>query len=250
MADCRPVSTPMEANLKLDKLNVAKVDIHDYQSMMGSAMYGMIGTRPDLAQSVGALSRHTATPGQHHQTALKRVYRYLRGTSEYGITYDGKLSDPDPQVYCDADWANDPNDRKSISGYVTMMCGGAVSWSSKKQSVTALSSTEAEYIAAACAAQESSWLVAFLTEIGCPPRKSIPLFVDNQSAIKLIMNPVTHDCTKHIDMKYHYVRDAQENGIIDVKYCPTGNQTADILMKPLSREKLKCFTESMGLSPT
>ena len=131
-------------------------------------MYGMIGTRPDLAQSVGALSHHTATPGQHHQTALKRVYRYLRGTSEYGITYNGKLSDPDPQVYCDADWANDPNDRKSISGYVAMMCGGAVSWSSKKQSVMALSSTEAEYIAAARAAQESSWLVAFLTEIGCP----------------------------------------------------------------------------------
>ena len=128
------------------------------------------------------------------------------------------------------------------------MCGGAISWSSKKQSVTALLSTEAEYIAAARAAQESSWLVAFLTEIGCPPRKSIPFFVDNQSATKLIMNPVTHDRTKHIDVKYHYVRDAQENGIINVKYCPTGNQTADILTKPLSWKKLKCFTESMGLS--
>ena len=96
--------------------------------------------------------------------------------------------DPDPQVYCDADWANDPNDRKSISGYVATMCGGAISWSSKKQSVMALLSTEAEYIAAAHAAQESSWLVAFLTEIGCPPHKSIPFFVDNQSTIKLIMN--------------------------------------------------------------
>ena len=250
MADCRPVSTPMEANLKLEKLVAAEVDVHDYQSTTGSAMYGMIGTRPDLAHSVGALSRHTATPGQQHQTALKRVYRYLRGTSEYGITYDGKLSDPDPQVYCDADWANDPNDRKSISGYVVTMCGGAVSWSSKKQSVTALSSTEAEYIAAARAAQEASWLQSFLTEIGCPPTKPIPFHVDNQSAIKLIKNPVTHDRTKHIDVKYHYVRDAQDNNVIDVKYCPTGNQTADILTKALSREKHKRFAECMGLSPT
>jgi hypothetical protein len=151
-------------------------------------------------------------------------------------------------IYSDADWAGNPIDRKSISGYTAILSGAAISWSSKKQSTVALSSTEAEYIAAARATQEATWIQSFLSEIGHPLGKPIPLYVDNQSAIKLIQNPVAHDRTKHIDIKYHFIRDAQTRGIIKVEYCPTEHQVADVFTKPLSREKHKRFTEQMGLT--
>lgn len=144
-------------------------------------------------------------------------------------------------IYSNADWAGNPSDRKSTTGYM------AIGWSSKKQSTVTLSSTEAEYIAAAHATQEATWIQTFLSKIGHPLDKLIPLYVNNQSAIKLIQNPVAHDRTKHIDIKYHYIWNAQANGIIKVEYCPTNDQVADVLTKALSREKHKEFTEQMGL---
>ena len=247
MADCKPAATPMEANLKLEKLDAAEVDITEYQQLIGSLMYGSIGTRFDIAHDVGVLSRHNHSPGKRHHTAVKRVFRYLRGASDNHILYDGKSAIEGPVIYCDADWAGDPTDRKSVSGYTAILSGAAISWSSKKQATISLSSTEAEYIAAARAAQEATWIHTFLSEIGHPLKKPITLFVDNQSAIKLIQNPVAHDRTKHIDIKYHFIRDAQARGIIKVEYCPTNDQVADVLTKPLSREKHKRFTEQMGL---
>ena len=247
MADCRPTGTPMEVNLKLEKLETAEVNATEYQQLIGSLMYGSIGTRFDIAHDVGVLSRHNHSPGKQHHTAVKRVFRYLRGASDNYILYDGKSAIEGPVIYCDADWAGDPSDRKSISGYTAILSGAAISWSSKKQATVSLSSTEAEYIAAARATQEATWIHTFLSEIGHPLKKPITLYVDNQSAIKLIQNPVAHDRTKHIDIKYHFIRDAQARGIIKVEYCPTNDQVADVLTKPLPHEKHKHFTEQMGL---
>jgi Reverse transcriptase (RNA-dependent DNA polymerase)/gag-polypeptide of LTR copia-type/GAG-pre-integrase domain len=247
MADCKPAATPMEVNLKLEKLDTAEVNTTEYQQLIGSLMYGSIGTRFDITHDVGVLSRHNHTPGKRHHTAVKRVFRYLRGASDNYILYDGRSSIEGPVIYCDADWAGDPSDRKSISGYTAILSGAAISWSSKKQATVSLSSTEAEYIAAARAAQEATWIHTFLSEIGHPLKKPITLYVDNQSAIKLIQNPVAHDRTKHIDIKYHFIRDAQAREIIKVEYCPTNDQVADVLTKPLSHEKHKRFTEQMGL---
>jgi hypothetical protein len=250
MADCKPAATPMEVNLKLEQLDAPEVDVTEYQQLIGSLMYGSLGTRFDITHEVGVLSRHNHTPGKQHHTAVKRVFRYLRGTSDCDVLFDGKSPIEGPIVYSDADWAGNPIDRKSISGYTAILSGAAISWSSKKQSTVALSSTEAEYIAAARATQEATWIQTFLSEIGHPLGKPIPLYVDNQSAIKLIQNPVAHDRTKHIDIKYHFIRDAQARGIIKVEYCPTERQVADVLTKPLSREKHKRFTEQMGLTST
>ena len=250
MANCKPAATPMEVNLKLERLTAAEVNTVEYQQLIGSLMYGSIGTRFDIAHEVGVLSRHNHTPGNQHHTAVKRVFRYLRGASDNYILYDGKSAIEGPVIYCDADWAGDPSDRKSVSGYTAILSGAAISWSSKKQATVSLSSTEAEYISAARAAQEATWIHTFFSEIGHPLKKPITLYVDNQSAIKLIQNPVAHDRTKHIDIKYHFIRDAQARGIINVEYCPTNDQVADVLTKPLSREKHERFTEQMGLRST
>ena len=196
------------------------------------------------------LSRHNHSPGNQHHAAVKQVFRYLRGTSNNYILYDGKSNIQEPVIYCDADWASDPNDRKSISGHTAILSGAAISWSSKKQTTVSLSSTEAEYVAAARAAQEAMWIHTFLSEIGHPLKEPIKFYVDNQSAIKLVENPVAHDRTKHIDIKYHFIRDIESRKIISVKYCPTNDQVADVLMKPLSRKKHKRFTEQMGLRCT
>ncbi|TFY53550.1 hypothetical protein EVJ58_g9393 [Rhodofomes roseus] len=143
MTDCRPVSTPMAANQKLAKLDEAEVDEKRYQSALGSLMYAMLGTRPDLAYAIGTLSKHAATPGEEHWTALMRVYRYLRKTTDVRLVYCGNSPGELVQGYVDADWGSDPMDRRSVTGHVFLIAGGAVSWSSKKQTSTALSSTEA-----------------------------------------------------------------------------------------------------------
>ena len=177
MANCKPAATPMEANLKLEKLEAAEVDITEYQRLISSLMYGSIGTRFDIAHDVGVLSRHSHAPGKRHHTAVKQVFYYLRGASNTYIFYDGNSDVEGPVVYCDADWAGDPSDHKSVSGYMAIVSGAAISWSSKKQATVTLSSTEAKYIATACATQEATWIHTFLSEIGHPLKNPIPLYV-------------------------------------------------------------------------
>ena len=124
----------MEANLKLEKLNAAEMNATEYQQLIGSLMYGSIGTRFDITHDVGVLSHHNHTPGNQHHTAVKRVFRYLRGATDSYILYDGKSSVEEPVIYCNTDWAGDPSDQKSISGYTAILSGAAISWSSKKTS--------------------------------------------------------------------------------------------------------------------
>lgn len=247
MADCKPVATPMVQNQKLTKLDVPEIDPQPYQQALGSLMYAMVGTRPDIAYTVGALSQHSATPGQEHWVALKRVFRYLRGTTDLSIVYDGKIHD-EPFAFVDADHANDPITRRSVGGYVYLIAGGAVSWSSKKQASVALSSTEAEYMAASTSTQEAVWLRILLGELGLlnlanPTRQRI----DNQSAMALARNDAFHNRTKHIAVRHHFIREKVEDGEIDVEYVPTDRQVADVLTKPLGRVKHVRFVEGMGL---
>ena len=199
---------------------------------------------------MGVLSRYNHSPGNQHHTAVKQVFCYLQGTSNNYILYNENSSILDPVIYCNADQASDPNDQKSISGYTAVLSGAAISWSSKKQTTISLSSTEAEYVAAVRATQEAIWIHTFLFKIGHPLKEPINFYVNNQSAIKLVENPVAHDCTKHIDIKYHFIRDIEARKIINVEYCPTNDQIANVLTKPLSCEKHKHFTEQMGLRST
>jgi hypothetical protein len=244
----RPISTPALANEHLTKLSTPEIDAKSYQSAVGALMYPMLGTRPDLAYAVGALGRHAANPGPEHQRALDRVFRYLRATSKQKLVYQRGSQDGNVvHGFVDADWASDTSDRKSTSGYVFKLAGGAISWSSKKQTSVAMSSTEAEYIAAAHAAKEAVWLRRLLTELGQPTLHPTLLHIDNQSAIAITRNPEFHDRTKHIEVRYHFLRHQHTQGEIDLVYKPTGEQVADALTKGLSREKHEKFREEMGV---
>jgi Reverse transcriptase (RNA-dependent DNA polymerase) len=249
-SDIRPISTPTLANEHLIKLTSPEADVKAYQRAIGVLMCPMLGTRPDLAYTVAALGRHAASPGDDHLRALERAFRYLRATSDRKLVFQrGVPGGTNLHGYVDADWASDVNDRKSTSGYVFMLAGGAISWSSKKQPSVALSSTEAEYIAGAHAAKEAVWLQRLLREIWQQSESHTPvtLLIDNQSAIAIARNPEFHDRTKHIEVRHHFLRQQFESKAIDLSYVPTEDQTADVLTKGLAREKHERFTTSMGV---
>jgi hypothetical protein len=158
-SDAHPISTPVLANEHLTKLPSPKIDVKSYQSALGALMYPMLGTRPNIAYAIAALGRHAANPGPEHQRTLDRLFRYLKVTKDHTLTFRQEGSSGlTLQGFADTDWASDINDRESTSGYMFMLTGGAISWSSKKQGCVALSSTEAEYVAAAHAAKEAIWL--------------------------------------------------------------------------------------------
>ena len=244
--DARPMVTPMLASQRLVRAEQPEVDTRTYQRILGSVMWAMLGTRPDLAFAVGTLSQFSSAPTEEALCALMRVLKYLRGTSKMKLTYQGgpKL---ELTGFVDADWAGNVNDRRSISGFVFKIANGAISWSSKKQASTALSSTEAEYVAGAHAAKELVWLRALLAEIGSPCEGPTVLLMDNQSAMAIAENPVYHARTKHIAVRHHFLREKVEDGDLKLKYLPTGDQVADVLTKSLAREKHERFTKEMGL---
>jgi len=246
--EAKPAATPMEPGLCLEKetLQTAETEaVQRYQSAIGSLMYAMTTTRPDIAFAVSTVSQFAQNPNDSHWKAVKRIFRYLRGTLDQGVTY-GK-SDDGPIGYSDADWAGDRTTRKSTSGYIFMMYGGPVSWSSKRQSTVALSTCEAEYIAMTQAAKEASWLRILLTELGVSKTEAVKIFVDNQGAIALAKNPEFHTRTKHIDIQYHYVRQEVENGRIQLGFIDTDSMLADCLTKPLSRIKLQRFISGISM---
>ena len=239
MQDCKPVSTPVSSGSKLSKAKDDDecVEQKKYQSVIGSLLYLAVSIRPDISFTVSSLAKFTSKPTKEHWTALKRLLRYLRGTPNHGILYskDG----PNTCIgYTDADWAGDVDDRKSTSGYLFMLCGGAISWRSQKQRCVALSTAEAEYIAMATAAQESVWLRRLIMEPtnSSPTKNPTLIYEDNQSAIAMTRNPQFHGRAKHIEIKHHFIRDQVTQGTIMLKYCPTADMVADILTKGLSSE--------------
>jgi len=158
MVNCNLARTPMGNGMQLPNLTEPKVDITEYQRCIGSLMYLMVCTCPDIAYSVGVLSRHVVYPGRIHMQAVKRVFCYLRGTSYYKLEFQAEDTlTREPEVYIDLDWAGDQTDRKSISGFTIVMDGRAVSWGSKKQMSVSLSTVEAEFIATSTAVKEILW---------------------------------------------------------------------------------------------
>jgi len=220
-----------------------------YREAIGSLMYLMIGTRPDLAFCVAKLAQYCESPKQKHWTAVKRVLRYVSGTKHFSLTYEAGLA----YGYCDSDWAGDVKDRKSTSGYIFMMCGGPVSWSSRKQTVVATSSCEAEYIALSYCCKEAIWLrrlISFLPPLHASniPKPAMLIFSDSQSAIKLSGNGSINRRNKHIDITYHFVRDVVTRKDVFLEYKPDKDMVADMLTKPLARIKLQHLTGICGLT--
>jgi len=302
----------MEPNARLHAADEGYIalenDILEYQQALGSIMYAMLGTRPDLAYPISSLSKFSINPSFEHAAAIHRIFRYLQKTVNVGITFGNtgnatieaiKKAVKDSNTlgdttslgkgltgilgFTDSDWAGDIDSRKSTSGYVFTLHSGAISWKSRKQNVVATSSTEAEYIASTEAVKEGLWLRRLMAEIrgsqqpandgtptedlhdidtrnewGCllPSEKATTsqsmnhsqiIFADNQGAIKLSENPKHHSRSKHIDVKFHFIREASQQGLIRLVYIPTTDMVADILTKPLARDKHEKHMEGMGL---
>lgn len=232
MADCKPRSIPIETNLDFD-VNDESVTNHPYRELLGSLMYLMLGSRPDLSYSINKMSRFQEKPTETHWTYLKGILRYIRGTNDYELVYDGK-SDVSLDVFADSDWANDRIDRKSTTGYMVRVFENIVVWSSKKQSIVTLSSTEAEYVSACTAVQESVWIEKLLLDLDIEIKYPIKLFEDNFGCIQISKNPETKR-TKHIDVKYHFLRNLVWNGRYVLKQVPSNLQIADVFTKALPR---------------
>ena len=268
MEDCIPLATPAEPGQHLSALPASSDTYvqHDsinplqYGSVVGSLLYAAVSTRPDITYAVGVLSRFISNPQPHHWEAAKRVLRYLKGTAALGLYYrapghvssTSSVSNLQSQsnkpgtasagssltigpVYTDANWGGDLDDRKSTSGMVAKMNGCAVSWKSKKQTVVAQSSTEAEYIATGEAVKETLWLRQLARELSHAPTSGTLLYGDNQTAIALANNNILHNRTKHIDIRHHFLRDHVRSGEIDLKWVSTNDQEADLFTKPLGR---------------
>jgi hypothetical protein len=181
-----------------------------------------------------------------HLTAVKRILRYLKGTSKLGLKYE-KIKNEQLIGYSDADWAGDRDDRHSTSGYVCLLSGGAITWMSKKQGSVALSTAEAEYIALSSAAQEIVWLRRILSDLGMEMSNPTQIMEDNQGSIAMSRNPILHSRSKHIDIRYHFIREAVDHGVIDLTYCPTKEMVADVLTKPLPKGQFEHLRVKMGL---
>jgi len=218
-----------------------------YASAVGSLMYAMVCTRPDIAQAVGVVSRYMANPSKEHWSTVKRILRYIKGTSHAALCFGG--SDFTVRGYVDSDFAGDLDKRKSTTGYVFTLAGGAVSWISKLQTVVALSTTEAEYMAATQACKEAIWMQRLLEELRHKQRV-ISLYCDSQSALHIARNPAFHSRTKHIDVQYHFVREVVESGQVDMQKIHTENNLAEVLTKPVATDKFLWCRSSFGLAET
>ena len=253
MSDSSPTATPMAQQSSKPPSDDSKPLSDDvpYRSAIGSLMYLMICTRPDLGFAVGRLSQYCENPLKMHWNAVKRIYHYIKGTQDMGIVYDAK-STPSSETsvigYCDSDWAGCSDSRKSTEAYVFLLTGGAISWRSKKQSIVALSSCEAEYISACTAAKEAIWLSNVLQNLlGTESPSPITVLMDNQGSIKSAQNTSINARNKHIDIRHHFVREAVAKKEVALAYCPTTDQVADILTKPLLRVLFQKFRSLMGI---
>ena len=248
MWDCKPIGNPTDTNAKLTKPDEKEVlgdQSVPYQEAVGCLLFIAQATRPDIAFAVSDVSRFNHCHGPAHWKAVKRIMRYLKGTIDLKLTYKtkGKLLG-----YSDADWASDTDTRKSVTGYVYMTSGGAIVWRSTRQDCVALSSTEAEYIAAGATTQEALWLRQLCRELGLIGTEPMPILCDNQSAIKLALNTAYQPRTKHIDIRHHFLRQHLKKKDITIDYVNTEKNLADVLTKAVTKAKLDYCSQHMGLT--
>ena len=239
MDQARPASTPMAPGVALSKQQapstaeeIAHAKEFPYREIIGSLMYLMTSTRPDIAYAVGQLSRFNDCHGPAHHAAAKHLLRYLRGTFNKGITY-GQFN-TEPIGFSDSSWASDKDSARSVSAYVFFSAGGPVAWRSKTQTTVALSTAQAEYQALAAATQEAIHQRLLSCELDplLDFKRPVIIFEDNTACIAMSENPVNHEKTKHIFLKYHFIRECVENKNIQVHYLSTDLMIADLLTKP------------------
>ena len=250
-ADAKPAAIPMDPSIQYSQdqcptsaAQTAEMKRVPFRSALGSLMYLAIGSRPDIAFAVSTMAQFANNPGWAHWEGVKRIYRYLLGTKRLGLTYG--TSNAGLVGYTDADGASQEH-RHAITGFAFLVDGGAISWGSRKQELVTLSTAESEFVAATHAAKEAQWLRRIIGEVFRPLQQPTILYSDNQSAIALTKDGSYHARTKHIDIRYHYIRFCVENGSIQLLYSPTDEMVADTLTKALPNAKAKHFAAELGL---
>nr|GEW23764.1 ribonuclease H-like domain, reverse transcriptase, RNA-dependent DNA polymerase [Tanacetum cinerariifolium] len=245
MLDCNDAKIPMEPELKLKKLSKKKfIDPTEYRSIIGCLRH-LLHTRPDLSFPFGLLSRFMQEPQEQHMKAIKQVLRYIKGTKDYSITYghDGNKI----QGYSDSSYGVNTQEGKGTTGIVFYFGNSSITWSTQKQGTVALSSCESEFIAATTAATQALWLKRLLSKITVFNEEKITIYMDNKSTITLMKNPVFHERSKHIDTKYHFIRECVEKEDLTVKHISEEQQRADILTKELPRICFVTMRQILGV---
>lgn len=246
MEECHPTATPMNQKEKFCKEDGAeKIDEKLYRSLIGCLMY-LTSTRPDIMHSVSLLSRYMHCPSEIHFQAAKRILRYVRGTTDYGIRYR-QVKSFSFHGYSDSDWAGCVDDMRSTSGYCFTLGSGVFSWCSKKQEIIAQSTAEAEYVAAAAAVNQTLWIRKIMADLHMEQHGSTQILVDNQAAIAISNDPVFHGKTKHFKIKLYFLREVQREGEVKLIYCKTENQVADILTKALPKSRFEFLRQKLGV---
>ncbi|XP_035840343.1 uncharacterized mitochondrial protein AtMg00810-like [Helianthus annuus] len=249
MSSCNPVATPVDCNPKLSATSSPEFDNPtQYRSLAGALQY-LTFTRPDISYAVQQVCMYMHSPRINHWNALKRIIRYLKGTTSFGLTL-GSVGDFSLRAYTDADSAGCPDTRRFTSGYCVYLGSNLLSWSSKRQAVVSRSSTETEYRGVANVVAELSWLRNLLLDLHKPMRKASIVFCDNISAVYLSGNPVQHQRTKHIELDIHFVRELVQRGQVRVLHVPSRFQIADIFTKGLPRILFDDFRSSLSIRPS
>jgi Reverse transcriptase (RNA-dependent DNA polymerase) len=251
LGDAKPIPFPMSPGISFstkdapaDKTEAMRMAKTPYREAIGSLMYACVATRPDISFAVSTLSQFLENPGEAHWEAAKRVFRYLAGTKGHTLTYGGERHEL--TGYTDADGASQDH-RRAISGHAFLIDGGVISWSSRKQELVTLSTAEAEYVAATHAAKEGIWLRRLIGELFGTFSEPTIMHCDNQAALTLATTDNFHARTKHIDIRYHFIRHTVNSGAIKLVYCPTDDMVADILTKALPAWKVKGHSAALGL---
>ena len=254
MEDSKRGLIPMSHGIQLSKKQAPKTPEErdrmskiPYASAIGSIMYGMICTRPDVAHALSVTSRYQSNPGEEHWKAVKNILKYLRRTKDVFLVYGG--SELKLEGYTDSSFQTDQDDSKSVSGYVFTLNGGAVSWKSSKQQTVADSVTEAEYIAASEAAKEAIWMKKFITELGVVPsiKEAVSLFCDNTGAVAQAKEPRSHQKSKHVLRRFHLIREIIERGDVTLERVDSQNNIADPFTKALAQQQFDRHLEKMGI---
>ncbi|XP_023762718.2 uncharacterized mitochondrial protein AtMg00810-like [Lactuca sativa] len=247
LLDCNPIETPMENNLELTKDESGKpVDATEYRSIVGGLRY-LCHTRPDISYVVGVVSRFLERPTEQHNQAVKRILRYIKGTLNLGLVYTRSKEKKHIIAYSDSNHARDVNDRRSTSGMVFYLNKNLVTWSSQKQQCVALSSCEAEFMAANLATCQGIWVRRLVQEITGEKLGPVTILIDNKSTLELVKHPVFHGRSKHIDTRFHFIRNCIECGDVIAKFVASMEQQADILTKPLAKNKFKEMRNMLGM---
>ena len=244
MTECNPKTVPCNVfvNKEIDCDSKELSNPTLFREILGSLIYLMSCTRPDLGYIVSKLSQYMQKPTHAHLNLCKFVLKYLKGSKDYCLKFRKSYDEMNLIGHCDSDWGG-TEDRRSVSGYCFLLNsdGPLISWKSKKQPTVALSSCEAEYCSITFCVQEAKFLSYLMSDMMCTKILPVNVHVDNQGAIMLAKNPVQHQRSKHIDIKYHFIRSEVESGSIVLNYIPTDQDIADLFTKPVSKIKFRKF---------